>query len=115
MEPFSGIVAAPNALLIVGGASTVSEALAGISRSGVGRGHDAVVLHPAVVPGIFRETVQDAPGASETPERLGEPDPAVAVAVPPQVLFTLGGVATTPAGKVSVKRRRSQLGSHSCC
>ena len=38
------------------------------------------------------------------PERLTLPDPATAVAVPPQVLFKALGVATTrPAGRLSVK------------
>jgi len=59
---------------------------------------------PAVVPWTFTETVQLALAANVPPERLMLPDPAVAVAVPPQVLFKALGVATTrPAGRLSVK------------
>ena len=58
---------------------------------------------PAVVPCTFTETVQLALAASVPLERLMLPDPATAVAVPPQVLFKALGVATTnPAGKLSV-------------
>src|SRR5258708_39659464 len=58
---------------------------------------------PAVVPVTFTATVHEALAASVPPERLTEPEPATAVAVPPQVLLRLFGVATTnPAGRVSV-------------
>src|SRR5262249_61318214 len=61
-------------------------------------------FRPAVVPCTFREIVHEALGASVPPERLAEPEPPVAVTVPPQVLVTLGVDATTmPAGKLSVK------------
>jgi len=60
-------------------------------------------LMPAVVPCTFTETVQDAVLASVPAERLTLPDPATAVAVPPQVLLRPLGVATTrPAGRLSV-------------
>ncbi len=50
------------------------------------------------------ETMQEALEAIVPPERLTEPDPATAVAVPPQVLVSALGVATTsPGGRVSVK------------
>jgi hypothetical protein len=50
------------------------------------------------------ETVQLALAASVPAERLMEPEPATAVAVPPQVLLNALGVATTrPAGRLSVK------------
>jgi len=56
------------------------------------------------VPWTFTETVQLALAANVPPERLMLPEPATAVAVPPQVLFKALGVATTrPAGKLSVK------------
>ena len=52
---------------------------------------------------MFAESVQEALPASVAPERLTLPDPATAVAVPPQVLVSPLGVATTsPAGRVSV-------------
>ena len=61
-------------------------------------------LTPAVVPVTLTETVQLALAASVPPERLMLPEPATAVAVPPQVLFNPLGVATTnPAGRLSVK------------
>src|SRR5437899_2783648 len=47
--------------------------------------------------------LQEALAASVPPDRLTEPDPAVAVTVPPQVLVRPLGVATTrPAGRESV-------------
>jgi hypothetical protein len=50
------------------------------------------------------ETIQDAPAASDAPDRLTELDPAVAVAVPPQVLVKPFGVDTcSPEGRVSAK------------
>jgi len=56
------------------------------------------------VPCTFTETVQLALAARVPAERLMLPDPATAVAVPPQVLFKPLGVATTnPAGRLSVK------------
>ncbi len=59
---------------------------------------------PAVVPVTFTETVHDALTASVPPARLTEADPDTAVAVPPQVLLRLLGVATvSPAGRLSVK------------
>lgn len=58
---------------------------------------------PAVVPCTFTETVQDAFAASVPADRLTLDEPAVAVAVPPHVLFSAFGVATTrPAGRLSV-------------
>jgi len=55
------------------------------------------------VPCTFRETVQDALAASVPPDKLADPAPATAVAVPPHVLLKLLGVATTsPAGRLSV-------------
>src|SRR5580704_6351532 len=60
-------------------------------------------LTPPVVPCTFSETVQEALAARVPPERLAEPLPDTAVAVPPLVLFRLLGVATiSPAGRLSV-------------
>jgi hypothetical protein len=59
-----------------------------------------------VVPCTLTETVQEALAARVPADRLMEPEPATAVAVPPQVLFKALGVATTnPAGRLSVKAR----------
>jgi hypothetical protein len=104
VELFSGMLAAPNALMITGGATTVILAF------------DVLPVPPsievictllfftlAVVPCTFNETVQEALATNVPAARLAWPDPATAVAVPPQVLFKLVGVATTmPAGKLSV-------------
>src|SRR5438445_114827 len=61
-----------------------------------------VTTGPNVAP--VRVTVQLAEAASVAPERLIVPDPATAVAVPPQVEVKPLGVDTTiPAGSVSVK------------
>jgi hypothetical protein len=61
---------------------------------------------PATVPVTFTVIVHEALVASVPPDRLTEPDPAAAVAVPLQVLFRLLGVATTRVpcvcGNVSV-------------
>jgi len=60
-------------------------------------------LSPAVVPCTFTETAHDALEATVPPDRLTEPEPAVAVAVPPQVLLRFGVEATiSPAGRLSV-------------
>jgi hypothetical protein len=103
--PFSGMLAAPNALAIVGGATTVIEAFDVLPLPpSVEVTVTLLFFVPAVVPCTFTETVQLALAASVPAERLTEPEPAVAVAVPPQVLFRPDGVATTrPAGKLSVK------------
>src|SRR5215813_4974164 len=48
--------------------------------------------------------MQEPLAASAPPDRLTEPEPAVAVTAPPQVLLRPLGVATTrPAGSESVK------------
>jgi hypothetical protein len=56
------------------------------------------------VPWTFTETVQLALAAKVPADRLTDPDPPTAVAVPPQVLLRFGVEAiTSPAGKLSVK------------
>ena len=58
---------------------------------------------PAVTPLTVTARVQDALAASVAPVRLTELVPAVAVAVPPQVLVGLvDGAITKPLGRVSV-------------
>ncbi len=105
VEPFSGIEAAPNALMMTGGPTTVIEAFDVLPvPPSVEVTWTLLFFTPAVVPCTFTETVQLALAASVPPERLMLPDPATAVAVPPQVLFSAFGVATTrPAGRLSVK------------
>jgi hypothetical protein len=104
VDPFNGIVAAPNALLMTGGPVTVMEAFDVLPvPDSVAVTVTELFLMPAVVPCTFTETVQDAVLASVPAERLTLPDPATAVAVPPQVLLRPLGVATTrPAGRLSV-------------
>ena len=104
VEPLRGIVAAPKALPIVGGANTVIDAFEVLP---VPASVDVIVtllfFTPAVVPVTLSETTQEAFGASVAPESESEPAPGTAVAVPEQVLVRFDGVATTkPAGKLSV-------------
>ena len=55
---------------------------------------------PEVVPVTLTEIVHEGPGASVAPDKLTEPEPATAVAVPLQVELKPLGVATTrPAGR----------------
>lgn len=105
VEPFSGMLAAPNALMMTGGATTVMEALEVLPMPPfVELACTLLFFTPAVVPWTFTETVQLAPGASDAPLKDTDIDPSAAVAVPLHVLFRLPGVATiSPAGKLSLK------------
>src|SRR5689334_3505361 len=105
VEPFSGMLAAPNAFEIVGGATTVIDALAVLPVPPlVEVAWTLLFFTPAVVPCTLSETVQLAPGARLAPLKLTDEEPATAVAVPLQVVLRLLGVATTkPAGRLSVK------------
>ena len=105
VEPFSGIEAAPNDLIMTGGPTTVMLALEVLPVPPfVELTVTLLFLTPAVVPVTFRDIVHEAPGARLAPDRLTEEDPSTAVAVPLHVLFRLPGVATTrPAGRVSLK------------
>src|SRR6266481_9928985 len=105
VEPFSGIEPAPKALIITGGATTVMLAFDVLPvPPSVEVTCTLLFFPPAVVPCTFTDTVQLAVAANVPPDRLTEPEPATAVAVPPQVLLRLLGVATTsPAGRMSVK------------
>ena len=59
---------------------------------------------PSVVPWTFKEMLHEALAARVPAERLTEPEPAVAVVVPVQVVVNPLGVATiSPAGRVSIK------------
>src|SRR6267154_2485565 len=98
------MLAAPNALMITGGAATVMLAFEVLPvPPSVEVTWTLLFFTPAVVPVTFSDTVHDALAANVPPDRLAEPDPATAVDVPPQVLVKPFGVATTkPAGKLSV-------------
>lgn len=104
VDPFSGMLAAPNALVIVGGPTTLRLAFEVLPVPPFVELTDTLLFFtPVVVPCTLTETVQLAFAARLAPERLTVEEPAVAVAVPPQVLFRLEGVATTkPAGRLSV-------------
>ena len=104
--PPTKMLAAPNALVMAGGAIafTVTEAVEVFPVPPlVELTVTELFFIPAVVPVTFSPIAQEDEVASVDPERLTEPDPATAVTVPLQVLVKLLGVATTnPAGSVSV-------------
>jgi hypothetical protein len=104
LVPFRGMLVGLKALLIVAGATTVTVALAVVLvPPSVELTCTLLSLSPAVVPCTFTETAHDALDAKVPPDRLTVPEPAVAVAVPPQVLLRFGVEATTrPAGRLSV-------------
>src|SRR5437016_9859361 len=106
--PFSGMLLATNALLMVGGATTVRLAvlLAEPVPPLVELTAPVVFdLLPACVPVTFTTTVQVSPGvAMLPPDRLIVVVLAVAVTAPPQVLLTPGVPATCrPPVNVSEK------------
>src|SRR5205823_11365957 len=105
VEPFSGMLAAPKALMITGGATTVIEALDVFPvPPSVEVTCTLLFFTPAVVPCTSTETVQEAVAASVPADKLTLPEPPTAVAVPPQVFDRFGVDATTrPAGRLSVK------------
>src|SRR5260221_13795688 len=106
VDPFSGTLAAPNALMITGGATTVIEALEVFpTPPSVEVTCTLLFFTVAVVPVTFTLNVQDALVARVAPDRLTVPEPATAVIVPPpQLPVRPFGVATTkPAGRLSVK------------
>jgi hypothetical protein len=104
VEPFRGMLAAPNALMSTGGPTTVTLAFDVLPvPPSIEVTCTLLFFTPAVVPVTFTDTVHEAPEANVPAERLAEPDPATAVEVPPQVLASVFGVAITrPAGKLSV-------------
>ena len=106
VEVLSGIEVAPNPLLIVGGVAALSMAVAVLPVPPFAELTAPVtfVKLPAVFAVTFTPSVQLAPVATVPPESETLPEPAAAVAVPPQ-LFESGGVAATtiPVGSVSVK------------
>jgi hypothetical protein len=109
VEPLVGIVGAPNALVMVAGAATVRLADAVFPVPPLVDVTFPVVLEkfPDVVPTTLTVNAQDPPFAATVPPlRLMLAEPALAVAVPPQVFPRPLGVATTkPDGSVSVSAR----------
>src|SRR5262245_28224703 len=96
VEPFTGMPAAPKALMITGGATTVIEAFEVLPvPPSVEVTCTLLFFTPAVVPWTLTETTQEALAATVPPDRLTVPDPAVAVAEPPHELLRPLGVATT--------------------
>jgi len=89
---------------MVGGATTVMEALEVFPVPPLVELTVTLLFStPAIVPCTFTEIVQVAPGARLAPLKLMDEDPAVAVAVPVQLLVRPLGVATTkPNGRLSV-------------
>lgn len=104
VDPFSGMLAVPKALVMVGGPTTLTLAFEVLPVPPlVELTVTLLFFTPPVVPCTFTETVQVAPGARDAPDRLTVEEPAAAAAVPPQLLFRFGGVATTkPTGRLSV-------------
>jgi hypothetical protein len=104
VEPFSGMLAAPNALLITGAPTTVMLAFDVLPvPPSVEVTVTLLFLTPAVVPWTLTDTVHDALVTRVPADRLTELDPPTEVAVPPQVLLRFGVAAMTiPAGRLSV-------------
>ena len=102
--PFSGMLAAPKTLVMLGGVTTVIEAFDVLPvPPSVEVTCTLLLFTPAVVPCTLTVTVQLALEASVPAERLTVLAPAAAVAVPPQVLLRFGvGATTSPAGRLSV-------------
>jgi len=107
VEPLSGILLAPNALVMVGGATTVSVAVLLVLPAPVSAELMAPVvldLVPADVPVTFTPMEHEPPDASVPPVKLMVPEPAVYDGVPLHVLLAPFGEDTTkPAGRLSVK------------
>ena len=104
VEPFKGIVAAANALIIVGGALTVIDALDVFpTPPSVEVTLTLLFFTPADDARTLTDTLHEEPLATVPAVRFTVDAPAAAVAVPPQVLLRFGEAATTrPAGRPSV-------------
>src|SRR5215469_3935314 len=103
--PFTEIVVGLNALAIEGGATTVNVSVAVFPVPPLveDTAPEVFVNEPAVLPVTFTTTVQLLFTAMLPPVRLMLVPPAVAEAVPPQLLVKPFGVATTnPVGRVSL-------------
>src|SRR5574340_538741 len=102
------MIALANALLMVGGATTVTVAVllvVPVPPSVDVMAPVVLLWTPAVVPFTFTEKLHEPLAAIVPPDRLTLPLPATAVIVPlPHVPLRPFGVATTrPPGRVSLK------------
>ncbi len=108
LSVFKGTLVGLKALLIVGGATTVSEVLEVLPVPAiVSLTVTLLGANPATVPLTLTEIVHEAPAARLAPVKETLPEPAVAVGVVLQVFVRLLGLATTRVpgaafGKVSV-------------
>ena len=106
VEPFRGMLVAPNALLNPGGDTTVTLALAVLPGPPSVEVTAVVTLFltPAVVPVTFTTIVQEPLVARVPADKLTLLEPAVAVGVPPQPVLTrpLGVATVSPPGRLSV-------------
>lgn len=105
VDPFKGMVAAPNALIMTGAPTIVMLAFEVLPvPPSVEVTVTLLFFTPTAVPTTFTDTVQDALAARPPADRLTEEDPATAVAVPPQLSLSAGvGATVRPTGKLSVK------------
>jgi hypothetical protein len=103
--PFTTMLAAPNAVAIVGGATTVrlAEAVPAGPVSADVTAPVVLFFVPALVPVTCTTTAQEPLAGSVAPVRLTLDEPATAVTAPPHVLLSPSGLATTrPAGNESL-------------
>jgi hypothetical protein len=101
----SGMLAAPKALLMVGGPTTVTLAVAVFPVPALAEVIWTLLFFtPPVVPCTVTVTVQAGPGARLAPDKATLDEPFAAVTVAPEhVELGFPGVATTkPAGRLSV-------------
>src|SRR4029077_9766041 len=106
VEPFRGMLVAPNALAIDGGAVALTEAFGVLPVPPLAEVTWTLLFStPPVTAVTFTEKVQEPFAGNVAPPRLTDEEPAAAVMVPaPQVPVRAFGVDTTrPAGKLSVK------------
>jgi hypothetical protein len=104
-DPFSGMLAALRASLMVGGAATARLAEAAFPAPALDDATAVLVFVklPALLPVTLTESVQWLPAATEAPLSDRLPLPATAVAVPPQLFVSPFGVEiASPAGSVSL-------------
>ena len=103
---FNGILAAPNAFAMEGGAMTVMLAVLLVAPGPLSveeTGPVVLFSTPAATPVTLSEIEQEPFAASVPPARVTDPEPAAAVTVPPHVVVKALGVATaSPAGRASV-------------
>jgi hypothetical protein len=104
VEPFNGMLPAPNAFVITGAPTTVTEAFDVLPvPPSVEVMPTELFLTPDVVPVTSTETVHKPLALRVPAERLTDEAPVAAVAVPPHELVRFGVAATTnPAGRLSV-------------